>query len=197
MALSCREVRRRADAATGDADGVTQALLVQMQRYVLVFILFYAFGLLNRLVHLIIAEVHCHRINREDGENSDETNCSPPVVWPLVWLHVILVPLQGFGNAVVYGGLPAAVAEWLVGLHLPAWVPRGLLEWSFLDMPVGPDGSLPEVPKLPMWPFLLVAPSSLLVIGWRLVLLCLEDLRGLARSEFDYLVPSSEEGRLY
>lgn len=84
-----------------------------------------------------------------------------------------------------------------IGLDVPGWVSRSLLEQPWLGVPVGPDGSLPEVPKMPMWPFLSVAPVSLLLIGWRLVLLCLEDLRGLARGEFDYLVPQQEEGRLY
>ena len=84
-----------------------------------------------------------------------------------------------------------------VGLDVPAWVPRSFLELSILSMPVGPDGSLPEVPKVPVWPFLLVAPVCLALIGWRLILLCLEDLRGLRSGAFDYLVPSKEEGRLY
>jgi len=90
-----------------------------------------------------------------------------------------------------------------IGLDVPGWVPRGFLEWPFLSMPGtdplpnGAPGVLPEVPKMPLWPFLVVAPVSLLLIAWRFFLLCLEDLRGLLRREFDYLVPSSEDGRLY
>ncbi len=84
-----------------------------------------------------------------------------------------------------------------VGLDVPGWVPRGFLELSILSVPTGPDGSLPSVPKMPMWPFLVVSPVCLALIGWRLLLLCLEDLRGLKSGAFEYLVPSKEEGRLY
>jgi TRAP-type C4-dicarboxylate transport system permease small subunit len=84
-----------------------------------------------------------------------------------------------------------------VGLDLPGWLPRAFLESDFLALPRAPDGSLPEVPKMPQWIFLLVAPCSLFLIGWRFFLLCLEDLGGLKTGVFDYLVPKTEEGRLY
>ena len=84
-----------------------------------------------------------------------------------------------------------------VGLDVPTWLPRSLLEAEFLALPVGPDGSLPEVPKMPMWIFLVVAPVALLITGWRLFLLCLDDVRGIREGVFDYLVPKDEEGRLY
>jgi len=84
-----------------------------------------------------------------------------------------------------------------VGLEVPGFVPRGLIEGDFWALPLGADGELPAVPKMPLWMFLLVAPVSLLLIAWRLTLLCLEDLFGLRSGNFDYLEVKTEEGRLY
>ena len=41
----------------------------------------------------------------DNGSGSDG-DCLPPRVLWLLFLHVAIVPLQGFGNAVVYGELP-------------------------------------------------------------------------------------------
>ena len=43
-----------------------------------------------------------------------------PLIEPLLWLHVFLVPLQGAANAVVYGGLVPRLVLWIAELPLPA-----------------------------------------------------------------------------
>ena len=85
----------------------------------------------------------------------------------------------------------------VTGLDVPEWVPRPFLEQDWVDIKRTGTGELPDSPKIPMWPFLAVAPISLLLISWRLFLLSLEDLRGLRSGRFDYLSPVKDEGRLY
>lgn len=95
-----QEATRRSGAATRD-DGSSVEVVQQMARLVFVFVVFYFFGLMNRVVHLVLKETWC---DADEGGGSGEP-CQPPVVVPLLWLHVAMVPLQGFGNAVVYGDL--------------------------------------------------------------------------------------------
>ncbi len=114
--------------------------------------------------------------------------------------------VQGLGVVVVlylaFGAwellLDKKVEQQLVtGLDVPEWVPRPFLEQGWVDIKRTGTGELPDSPKIPMWPFLAVAPISLLLISWRLFLLSLEDLRGLRSGTFDYLSPVKDEGRLY
>ena len=93
-----------------------------MVTYVIVSVAFYAVGLVNRVVHAMLAEMDCHQESAHlllgidgtgeagsgsggSGSGADDT-CQPPTVLWLLFLHVAIVPLQGFGNAVVYGELP-------------------------------------------------------------------------------------------
>ena len=79
-------------------------------RYIFVFLVFYSFGLVNRTVHLILREttscpaapVATLALNETGGETGGatggeaggETGGCAPVLLPLLFLHVLMVPLQ-------------------------------------------------------------------------------------------------------
>ena len=71
-------------------------VVVQITRYLIVFIGLYSFGLINRTVNLIIS-------------SSGGVPCRPR---PYL-LQAVFNPLQGFGNAIVYCGLYTRLANWL------------------------------------------------------------------------------------
>ena len=75
-------------AATAQRAAVVDQVVLQTTRYLIVFTAFYFFGLLNRLTNYILASMG-----------------SRPYVFPLYLLQAVFTPLQGFGNALVYGGL--------------------------------------------------------------------------------------------
>ncbi|GMH93432.1 hypothetical protein TL16_g12626 [Triparma laevis f. inornata] len=84
--LKRRMIKARNSGLTGNQNAAVDSqnkVLRKMTQYLLVFFIVWFFGLLNRTIQDV---------------SSDE------VFWALV-LHVVFVPLQGFLNAVVYGGL--------------------------------------------------------------------------------------------
>ena len=76
--------------------------LSRMARFLMVFVFFNSFGLINRTTNFCLEKMG-----------------KAPYVFPLYALQAALLPLQGFGNACVYGDVHLYVAELIRALCCP------------------------------------------------------------------------------
>lgn len=127
-----REIGRRLqDAQTcglreqPSSSGVLDSALISSQavgsttRYLLVFVVFYSFGMINRTTNAILESDH-----------------HVPFVFALYVLHAFFQPLQGFGNAVVHGNvLPVLAFLWRSIVELGCYA--GLARFVSASMPGG------------------------------------------------------------
>lgn len=75
-----------------------------MSKYLIIFVVINAFGLVNRGTNVIL-----------------ELHNQPPFVFGLYLLQALLLPLQGFGNAVVHGNVVPAMAHWVHAIRHHGW----------------------------------------------------------------------------